>query len=205
MRRFAPHLIALACLLPSASALAVSSSPSELGTAIDTTIGKIKLAQIRGFRTVWGPQDSYVAAAIATAPADANLPSLLSAIEEARNAQAAPINPFITSPATTNSNTDMDLLSAIQTAKADGARQVLSCILPFALGNTGGYQGYTLCVAPSNRDEVRHTLFAQSGWQLAASFNNTDLATSPDGFGVLFLYTPAGVLRQVLVLINAAQ
>lgn len=204
MRRFALLATTLACLLSGSSAFAASSA-ADLGTALDSVIGRIRLGQIGSFRTLWGPQDSNVAAAIAAAPADPQAPTLLGAIDSAKSGQSTP--------------SSIDLLGAIQAAKnaqpgpaaanpfppALPSSTAQSCVTAFALGNTGAYLDTPVCAPAGTRDYVRNTVLKQSGWKLAASFNNTDIGTNPDGLGVLFLYTPSGLVRQVLVLLNAAQ
>ena len=228
MRHIITTLSTALCLaLPATAVLAETSAlTGPLASALDSTINKLKLGQVRDFHTLWGPQDEPMVAIIAKAPANpfnaasaptsTSGPSLLEAIAAAKaNGAAAPAaNPFITpgsAPSAPPANTTppnglaSGFAAAIQHAKATPAAAKQSCITPLALGNTGGYQDNALCFAASNRDHVRNVVLKQAGWKLSASFNQTDLALSPDGFGVLFFYTPTGELSQVLVLLNGAK
>lgn len=192
MRRFALLAATLACLLSGSSAFAASSAV-DLGAALDSIIGRIRLGQLGNFRILWGPQDSNVAAVIAAAPRDPQALPLLGAIQTAKASQTTtPANPF-------------DLLGAINAAQNGNPALEVGCVTAFALGNTGAYLDTPICAPAGTRDYVRNTVLKQNGWKLAASFNNTDIGTNPDGLGVLFLYTPSGLVRQVLVLLNAAQ
>ncbi len=187
-------LLALLCAASLALALPAHAEIS-LAQAIDGTIAKLKRGEIRNFHILWGPQDGNIAAAIAAAPASSNDTTLLEAVQSAKAqglASSPPPSPFTP-----------DLLGAIQTAKSSAGIQ--ACINILALGSTGGYQDNPLCVTPSNSGYVRSTILTQSGWQLLGSFNNIDQAISPDGLGVLFLYSPQDTLRQVQILVNGAQ
>jgi hypothetical protein len=189
MRRFVLLAATLAYLLSGSSAFAASGA-ADLGAAVDSVIKRIRLGQLGNFRTLWGPQDSNVIAAISAAPRDPQAPSLLGAIQTAQSTQTT---------------TPFDLLGAITAAQNGNPALEVSCVTPFALGNTGAYLDTPVCAPTGTRDYVRNTLLKQSGWKLAASFNNTDIGSNPDGLGVLFLYTPSGLVRQVLVLLNATQ
>lgn len=194
MSRIHRILPALLCAASLTLALPTHAEMS-LAQAIDSTIAKLKRGEIRNFRILWGPQDGNIAAAIAAAPASPNDSSLLNAIQTAK-AQGLTSN-LPPSPFTP------DLLGAIQTAKNSAGLQ--ACINVLAFGSTGGYQDNPVCITPTNSGYVRSTILTQSGWQVLGSFNNSDLAVSPDGLGVLFLYSPQGTLLQVQILVNGAQ
>lgn len=194
MSRTNRPLLALLCAAALTMALPAHAELS-LAQAIDGTIAKLKRGEIRNLRILWGPQDGNIAAAIAAAPASSNDMTLLDAIQTAK-AQGLASN-LAPSPFTP------DLLGAIQTAKNSAGLQ--ACINVLAFGSTGGYQDNPVCITPTNSGYVRSTVLTQSGWQVLGSFNNTDLAVSPDGFGVLFLYSPQGTLLQVQILVNGAQ
>lgn len=194
MSRIHRILSALLCATGLALALPAHAEIS-LAQAIDSSIAKLKRGEIRNFRTLWGPQDSHIAAAIAAAPTSSNDTTLLEAIQTAK-AQGLTSN-LPPSPFTP------DLLGASQTAKNSPGLQ--ACINVLTFGSTGGYQDNPVCITPTNSGYVRSTVLTQSGWQVLGSFNNTDLAVSPDGFGVLFLYSPQGTLLQVQILVNGAQ
>lgn len=187
-------------LLATSAAIADGSTPTSLGAALDTTFSQLKLGQIGNFRIIWGPPDENIAAAIAKATPSAQAPSLLDAIQAAKTSATAPANPFTNGGNTSSSTPDPATVSQI--AKGSAGQ---TCITTLTIGNTGAYQDNPLCAPASTREQVRTEILQQAGWQLSGSSNNIDQAISPDGLGVQFFYTPSGITRQVLVLLNGAQ
>lgn len=197
----------LLCLLLASASLSLSlpaRADDGLAAAIDTTITKLKQGDIRNMRILWGPEDSNISAAIAAAPVTTQDKDLLSAVQTARlsGVGAPPTNPFATGKKAATTTTQVDLLTAIDNARSNP--NGVTCVRPLVVGS-GAYLDGPLCVGSSQRDSVRQEILKQSGWQLTASTNNTDQATTPDGFSVVFIYNAQGYTRQALVLINAAQ
>lgn len=185
--RHLPALLGLcATLLLPTAAQAQSNTPAlpTLAAALDHVLGKLSTGAVGDYRILWGPADGLVEASIARAPRTGSTLSLNEAIQ------------------TASQSTTPDLLTAIQNARDD---KVETCIQPIAVGRTGGYIDRTVCVSSTTRDQVRSTVLSQPGWTLASSFNNLDQAISPQGYGVLFFYSPNGLTRQVLLLVNATR
>jgi hypothetical protein len=181
MKNFTALFIVVA-LIPGISYAADAGSSEALITAIEKKLDEIKTGRIQNYRLVEGVPDPFVDALIAeaqhnAAAANGNGMTLLEAIESALLSQPAP--------------------------QPSGATS--TCVDNRVAANMGVYSSGRDCSAGfmASQAWMQANMYNSGNYILQASWGNIDFGHSAAGQPFVVHYSPSGVVREFVWLINA--
>lgn len=180
MKRIAALLLALA-FIPGVSPAAEKGTPEAFLSAVDKKLDEIKNRKVQNYRLVDGTPDPIMDALIAEAQRQAGReganPSLLGAINQAKNAFAT--NSF--------------------------AGDTTTCVNNQVTTNSGVYYSLRDCSAgfKASRSWIQANLYGTGSYILLASWGNIDFGRHVGGQTFAIYFAPSGYASEFDWLINA--